>query len=267
MSAVIDRINLLEMRKASSVEHYVSFGGLFPAERAALDRVAGEARGRHILDIGVGAGRTVSALVQLSTDYLGVDISPEMIATCRQRFPGVAFAQADARSLTGVADASVRLVMFSCSGIGMVSHADRLLILREVHRVLEPGGVFLFSTHNQNSPDHAGRFKWPELIFTPNPARLAWRLVRFAKTALLRGYRRARLRKHELRNAEYSLINDECHDYGVMLYYISLANQRRQLEAHGFDADAEAFDGHGVRIDGDTNETTFMLIARKPARR
>jgi ubiquinone/menaquinone biosynthesis C-methylase UbiE len=266
MSAVIDRINMPEMRKTSSVEHYISFDGLFPAERAALNHVADEARGRPILDIGVGAGRTVSALVQLSTDYLGIDISPEMIATCQERFPGVAFAQADARRLTGMTDASVHLVMFSCSGIGMVSHADRLLILHEVQRVLKPGGVFLFSTHNQNSPDHAGRFKWPELIFTPNPARLAWRLYRFARIALLRSCRRARLRKHELRNTEYSLINDECHDYGVMLYYISLANQRRQLEAHGFEANAEALDSQGIHIVGDTSENTFMLIARKPER-
>ncbi|HJW11409.1 MAG TPA: class I SAM-dependent methyltransferase [Albitalea sp.] len=254
------------MSKASSVKHYTDFDGLFPAEQAALNHVALAARGRPILDIGVGAGRTVHGLLELSTDYLGVDISQEMIAACRQRFPGVAFQLADARALTSVADASMHLVMFSCSGIGMVSHADRLLILREVHRVLEPGGVFLFSTHNQNSADHAAGFKLPELSFTPHPLRLLARLARFSKLTLLRMHRRARFRRHELRNSQYSLINDECHDYGVMLYYISLANQRRQLESMGFEKDAEAFDGSGQRLSGDTHENTFMLIARKPAR-
>ena len=253
------------MRKASSVKHYIDFEGLFPAEQAALSRVALAARGRPILDIGVGAGRTVQGLLQVSTDYLGVDISKEMIAACRQRFPGVAFQLADARALTNVADASVHLVMFSCSGIGMVSHADRLLILREVHRVLEPSGVFLFSTHNQNSADHAAGFNLPEFSFTPHPLRLLARTIRFSRLTLLRMYRRARFRKHELRTSEYSLINDQCHDYGVMLYYISLANQRRQLESMGFEKNAEAYDGSGRRLTGDTHENTFMMIARKPA--
>jgi ubiquinone/menaquinone biosynthesis C-methylase UbiE len=265
MSAVIDQINRLEMGKASSVEHYTAFDGLFAAEQAALSRVALAARNRTILDIGVGAGRTVPGLLQISTDYLGVDISQEMVDACRRRFPGVAFQLADARALTGVADASVHLVMFSCSGIGMVSHDDRLLILREVRRVLEPGGVFLFSTHNQNSADHDAGFKLPGFSFAANPLRLFARLARFSKLTLVRMYRRGRFRKHELRTAEYSMINDECHDYGVMLYYISLERQRRQLEAMGFEMDALALDGSGQPVVGDTRESTFMLIARSPA--
>ena len=59
--------------------------------------------------------------------------------------------------------------MFSCNGIGMVAHQDRLSIMREVHRLLKPGGVFLFSTHNQNCPDHSAGFRLPEFEFTRNP--------------------------------------------------------------------------------------------------
>jgi ubiquinone/menaquinone biosynthesis C-methylase UbiE len=263
MSSAIDQINLAEMRKPSSVKHYSHNTELSDAERAALDCVAVRANGRRILDIGVGGGRTVQALLQVSPDYLGVDNSAEMVTACRGRYPGVAFEHADARAMSALPDASVHLAMFSCNGIGMVAHEDRLSIMREVHRVLEPGGVFLFSTHNQNCPDQSAGFKLPELELSRNPVRLAVRLMRFAWKVPVRLARRYRFRKHEVRTAEYSMINDVCHDYGVMLYYITLANQRRQLEAMGFEKDAEAFDGDGARMLGEGTHSSMMLIARK----
>jgi ubiquinone/menaquinone biosynthesis C-methylase UbiE len=264
MSEHIDRINRSEMRKPSIVHHYSYDDRLTKAEQAALDRVAHTARGRRILDIGVGGGRTVKAMMQVSTNYLGVDNSHGMIEACRQRYPGATFELADARKLSNVPDASVHLVMFSCNGIGMVNHADRALIQREVHRVLEPGGVFLFSTHNKNCPDESAGFKLPELALSPNPIRTLVRLARFSLRTTRRLYRRTRLRKHEVRTGEYSIINDVCHDYGVMLYYITLPNQRLQLESIGFCKDAEAFDLIGEPITCDTTHSSMMFVARKP---
>lgn len=263
MTSAVDQINLAEMRKPSSIKHYSQRTELSSAEQAALDCVAVQARGRRILDIGVGGGRTVNALLQVSPDYVGVDNSMEMVVACRGRYPGVSFEHADARAMSTLPDASVHLAMFSCNGIGMVAHEDRLSIMREVHRVLEPGGVFLFSTHNQNCPDQSAGFKLPELTFSRNPARLLVRLSRFALKVPVRVARRYRYRKHEIRTAEYSMINDVCHDYGVMLYYITLANQRRQLEAMGFEKDAEAFDADGEPMLGEGVHSSMMLIARK----
>ena len=153
--------------------------------------------------------------------------------------------------------------MFSCNGIGMVAHQDRLSIMREVHRLLKPGGVFLFSTHNQNCPDHSAGFRLPEFEFTRNPKLLAWRLVDAARRTPRRLARYIATRKLAVRTPEYSIINDVCHDYGVMLYYISLQNQRLQLVAEGFGANAEAYDLDGKLITGDTTLSSIMLIARK----
>lgn len=259
----IDLINISAMRSGSAVAQYAWQDQLTPAEHASLDKVADLARDKPLLDIGVGGGRTVNALLAVSQDYLGIDNSPEMLAACRLRYPGVCFAHADARQLSDIADASIFLVMFSCNGIGMVSHDDRLKILAEIYRVLQPDGVFLFSTHNQNCPDHTAGFQFPEFEFSTNPARLAVRSARFLRSTLLRVRNRYRFAQHVVRTPEFSMINDMCHDYGVMLYYISLINQRRQIEALGFKADAVAYDSIGNVIVNDSVESSIAFIARK----
>ena len=254
------------MRSAAAVEAYArQHGGRERREVALLERVAEEARGKPILDIGVGGGRTVAALSALSSDYLGIDNSPEMIAVCNRLFPKNRFELADARTLSSLADGSVFLALFSCNGIGMVSHEDRLLILGEIYRVVQPGGVFLITTHNQNSAEHTAEFQFPEYEFSINPARLMVRSARFIKSTLVRVANRSRFRKHDVRKSEYSIINDKCHDYGTMLYYISLRNQRRQLENVGFAKDAEAYGPDGAIIVHDTTHDSLALTARKPA--
>jgi SAM-dependent methyltransferase len=165
--------------------------------------------------------------------------------------------------MTNVLDASMSLVVFSCNGISMVGHDDRLAILREVHRVLKPGGAFLFTTYNRNSPEASDGFRLPDASWSMNPARSVVRLARFAKDAAIGLYQRRQNLRHEVRNSRFALVNDPCHNYGVMLYYISLAQQRRQLEEAGFRADALAFDRTGRRIDGDTTLDSMALIARK----
>jgi ubiquinone/menaquinone biosynthesis C-methylase UbiE len=265
MFTSIDQVNRRQMNKLGSVAHYSRRDDLSAAEQAALSAVAAQAQGQRILDIGVGGGRTVRALREISTNYLGIDNSDRMISACQRRFTGAQFEVMDARAMTTLPDASVQMAMFSCNGMGMVSHEDRLLILRDVFRVLKPGGVFLFSTHNQGSLDHSAGFQWPELELSANPARLLVRIARFGKQVPLRWLRRRQLKALEIRTPEYSVINDVCHDYGVMLYYIGLREQRLQLQALGFAENALAFDLQGRQITGDTSDNSIMLVARKPS--
>lgn len=265
MSSEIDAINRRTMNGRRAVAQYGRGDTLSAAEAAALARVADEAMGRPILDLGVGGGRTVAALRAVSNDYVGVDYSKAMVEATKRRYPGARFVHADARDLAFLADRSIFLAVFSCNGIGMVNHEDRLAILREVRRVLVPGGVFLFSTHNQRCPDHDAGFQLPALEPSANPAKLVVRIARFTRSAAARAYNRWRLDRHSRRGLEYSIINDVCHDYGVMLYYIGLEAQRRQLVAAGFEADAEAFDLEGRLITGDSTHSSITLLARARA--
>jgi SAM-dependent methyltransferase len=263
MLNVIDQINLRTLRSSAAVASNCKYGPLPAQERAMIERVATEFRGAPVLDLGVGGGRSVRSLLKVSDDYLGLDASAEMIIVCRKRFPWIRFANADLRSLKMIADNSVGMVVFSCNGISLSSHEDRLAILREVRRVLRPGGAFLFTTYNRNSPEAVAGFAWPAFPGSVNPLKLLVRLQRFARDSLLSLTNRLRYARHEQHNAQYALINSARHNHGVMLYYITLAQQRQQLVDCGFAANAEVLDREGLHAIQDTRSNSLAFIARK----
>src|SRR5436190_16523054 len=62
-------------------------GWIDRGEALVMQRIAQEARGKPILDLGVGAGRTLPYLASLSRDYIGVDYLAEMVRLTRSRYP------------------------------------------------------------------------------------------------------------------------------------------------------------------------------------
>ncbi len=252
------------MHTEEAVAQYARQDELSPPEKTLLNLLAPSARNRPILDIGVGGGRTVKALTAISEDYVGVDYSREMIEVCAKRFSNRRFEYADARALSRFVDGSFFLVCFSCNGIGMVNHHDRLRILNEVLRVLVPGGAFLFSTHNRNSPEFDGAFRFPSFERTMNPAKALVRGARFLGNTIERVKNRRKHKPLEVIETEYAVLNDECHNYGTLLYYISLEAQRRQLVEVGFEHDAIACDLSGAIIEDDSRDHSILLSARKP---
>jgi SAM-dependent methyltransferase len=251
------------MAKRAVVAAYASKGELSPPEEAMLYAIRDEVKEQPILDLGVGAGRTVSALRSLSQDYLGIDYAREMVTACRHRFPGVRIEQGDARDLSAFPSDTFRLVVFSCNGLGMLGHADRLCVLSEVYRVLDRRGAFMFSTHNRRSREHDLGFQLPPFEPTMHPLRLVARTVRFGIRTVARVRNRVLHKPCEVRTDEYSIINDVCHDYGTLLYYTDLPTQRLQLEQAGFRPGAVAYDLAGKQIDGDTRDNSIGLLARK----
>ena len=262
-TSIVDKVNQRTMSSPDAVQTYVDYTKITAAERAIFEQLHDEVRGSPILDLGVGAGRTVNLLRDLSKNYIGIDYTPEMLEVCRRRFPDVDFQLSDARNLSSFAEEQFKLVVFSCNGLCMVNHADRLRILREVHRVLAPDGFFVFSTHNQNSREHSDGMVLPPFRKTWNPARLLVRSLRFLRDTALRIRNHRSLARYDYRGADYSVINDRCHHYSTMLYYISLRNQREQLVDAGFLPDAPAYDAKGSRITDDTTDNSITIIARK----
>ena len=264
-TAAVDRINRRAMQGSVSEYDAIVGEGLNSQERAALELVREDVAGGRILDLGVGAGRTVAPLLAVSEQYVGVDYMPEMVEHCRKQFRGVRFERMDARVLDAFPAESFDLVFFSCNGICMVDHAGRLAILSEVQRVLAPGGAFIFSTCNRNSSQYEAVFRFPTFAATRNPLKWVPRAARFLRQTLVRARNRLRLRAHEIRTPEYAMLNDVCHHYSTMLYFIDLQSQLKQLERAGLAHGVFVFDLAGRPTDGACRDGTLTFVTRKPA--
>jgi malonyl-CoA O-methyltransferase len=96
-----------------------------------------------ILDLGSGTGYCTRQLQQRQASVTGLDIAPQMLVTARSRqLVDTAYVCADAEYLP-VADDSIDLV-FSNLMIQWCRDLQRLF--GEVARVLQPGGLLVFST-------------------------------------------------------------------------------------------------------------------------
>lgn len=101
-----------------------------------------------VLDIGCGTGRTTTVFDQKGYDVIGVDLTRTLVERARSTFPNIDFLAGDACSLP-FDDETFEYALFSYNGIDDIAPEEkRYEALREVRRVLKPGGVFSFSTHN-----------------------------------------------------------------------------------------------------------------------
>ena len=226
-------------------------GVLDRGEEAVLCRVAPEVRNRPILDLGVGAGRTVPILGLLSDDYVGIDYTHAMVDLCRIRYPERSFRHADARDLAMFPPGYFHLVFFSFNGIDTVGHEDRQRIIAEVRRVVAPGGYFVFNSHNYHGPDLPSR-PWH---LRPAPTASAAGLRRTVSHALrqiiglptnLANYRR--LVRLSVNDGRYAFASNPAHNYGLLMYYGAWRHTAALLEQFGFDS-VEVFTNSGEPVD------------------
>jgi len=114
--------------------------------------------GRTVLDLGCGSGRDVyllSHLVGPGGKVIGIDMTDEQLAVARRHVdyhtqmygythPNVEFVQGYIEDLAaaGIADAAVDLVVSNCV---VNLSPDKRRVLREIFRVLKPGGELYFS--------------------------------------------------------------------------------------------------------------------------
>lgn len=239
-----------------------------PGEVAAIARVAEEVRGAPLLDVGVGGGRTVPMLRALSQDYVAVDYTPELVEICRCNHPGVVVHQMDARDLSAFPENHFGLVMFSFNGIDAVDCDGRAAILREFARVLRPGGLLLFSTHNLRGPsyrENLTRFlQWPK--WSPNPLRFGFNAARIVVNLPLAAVNYLR---HSRLNREYdgyAVRVCAAHKFGIVILYHEMATQKRVLAGLGLHTEAVFgnLDARELHEQDDVSRVYwFHFIARK----
>ncbi|MDR2520071.1 MAG: class I SAM-dependent methyltransferase [Eubacteriaceae bacterium] len=114
-------------------------------EQPALFRLLGPVKGKRILDLGCGFGDAAAKLASMGAACVkGIDISEKMLSKAKSLYsgiPGLEFERldmAEAHSLSGTYDA-----VTSSLAVHYVEDFGKLAC--DVFRLLEPGGVFVFS--------------------------------------------------------------------------------------------------------------------------
>lgn len=118
-------------------EGYLSPGG----PQAVREIMAGiDLTDKRVLDIGCGVGGLDQVLVSLGAAHVtAVDVVPPMIALARQRIadPRIAFEVIEPEKPLPFPDANFDVVFTKDAWLHVL---DKSALLREVHRVLKPGG-------------------------------------------------------------------------------------------------------------------------------
>jgi len=169
------KLNLENTKNEYSIEtrvnEYVSFTeeiGLWQSERIVFGRYFNTKN--KILDIGCGTGRTTFGLYNLGYHHIsGADLSDKMISAAKKiahdQSIDISFAAENACALSFDAE-SFDAVLFSANGIMTIpARVMRQKAFNEIHRVLKPGGMFIFTTHDINDPQYIAywneeRIKW-----------------------------------------------------------------------------------------------------------
>ena len=130
-----------------------------------------------ILELGCGAGRIAFGLYELGYHHLmATDYAKAMVARARQmaivleyRIP---MQVADATALK-FEDASFDAAIFGFNGLMQIpGAAARERALGEIHRVLRPGGWFVFTSHDRDAARHQAfwaeeRLRWEQAAQNP----------------------------------------------------------------------------------------------------
>ena len=127
-------------------------------ELAMLEDFAERVSGGTVLDAGCGTARISRFLAERGCRAVGVDVSPGMLQVARRDHPEVPVCRGSLRSLP-IADACVDGVLLWYSAIH-TEPESRPLLLREVARVLRPGGhVLLGFQHGEGVVDVSERYR------------------------------------------------------------------------------------------------------------
>jgi SAM-dependent methyltransferase len=125
-----------------------------PLDRELLNRFAREVEGKGtVCDLGCGPGHLAGYLrARGLRDVIGLDLSPGMLEQARRLNPDIEFLQGDMRALD-LPDGSLAGIAAFYS----IIHNPKdgvTAVLRELRRVLKPGGVLLLAFHKGEQVIH-----------------------------------------------------------------------------------------------------------------
>jgi SAM-dependent methyltransferase len=237
---------------------------LEPAEVKILVRYGPQLTGR-VLDLGCGGGRVLSYLVRIGADAYGLDISAAMVEHCRRTIPGAKVILGDVASLKEHVTGRFDAILAPDNLLDVFSDAERRLVLGQIHELLEPDGILIFSSHDLAHIDEprtarAARGSMLRRLVTSSPVELVRGVVgRFVAVR-----NRRRLAPLQERHADHAIVNDPSHNYSLLHYYIRRDDEERQLNELGYDL-IECLDTEGNTVPaGGSGRVDYLHYVARP---
>jgi len=125
--------------------YFENWGYLNSFENDIILKFLGDLKGKKVLDVGCGDGRSFDDLLYAGGELYGVDISPEMLKLAKKRHSNVQLYETDAINLPFEDDSFDVVTAF----FFIVHIKDLESVFDEIYRVLKPGGSFILTNINQ----------------------------------------------------------------------------------------------------------------------
>lgn len=126
-------------------DYYDDWVGTLPLDtEAALDFLAGLAKGGRVLELGIGTGRLAIPLLERGIEVEGIDASPSMVAKLRAKPGGerIPVAIGDFADVAVDGPFALAFVVFN-TFFGLLTQHDQARCFRNVAGRLDPGGAFV----------------------------------------------------------------------------------------------------------------------------
>lgn len=141
---------------ADYAQQFINEQDTKPMDQVMLHRFADEVRGKGVVcDMGCGPGQVGAWLFEHCDlkQVIGIDLSPNFIAEARKLHPQLGFRQGDMLDLEELDNSWAGVTAFYC--LIHIPHDQIVAALKEIKRVLKPGGVLLLTFHIGSEPYHS----------------------------------------------------------------------------------------------------------------